>query len=152
MIKISRLADYAVVILTFLAQQNAPASAVVVASKTRLPEPTVAKVLKLLARADLVQSIRGVNGGYKLTQAPAQIDVAQIITAIEGPVSLTACVGGGVDMCDYQEHCNVKGRWDDVNMVLREALESITLANMMARPEPSCCTQIGKGMGTHECV
>ncbi|MCB1720216.1 MAG: SUF system Fe-S cluster assembly regulator [Rhodospirillales bacterium] len=142
MIKISRLADYAVVTLADLAQQKTPVSAVVVAGQTRLPEPTVAKVLKLLAKAGLVQSIRGANGGYRLKKSPAQIDVAQIVTAIEGPVSLTACVEGSADICDYQKHCTVKGRWDDVHRALREALESVTLADMMARPK--CCSQIKK--------
>ncbi|HOO81136.1 MAG TPA: SUF system Fe-S cluster assembly regulator [Alphaproteobacteria bacterium] len=142
MIKISRLADYAVVTLAELAQQKTPVSAVVVAGQTRLPEPTVAKVLKLLAKAGLVQSIRGVNGGYQLKKPPAQIDVAQIVAAIEGPVSLTACVEGSTDICNYQKHCSVKGRWDDVHSTLRKALESVTLADMMARPKG--CSQMEK--------
>ncbi len=133
MIKISRLADYAVVILTSLAHQGEGLiSAGGVTQRTHLPEPTVAKVLKLLAKGDIVESIRGVNGGYKLARSPMRIHVADIIKAIDGPVSLTACVEGSKETCDYHGHCAVKGRWDDVNVAVRVALESITLADMMS--------------------
>ena len=139
MIKISRLADYAVVVLAQLAQQDKPASSTVLAGRSHLPEPTVAKVLKLLARAGLLQSIRGINGGYQLTKLPTQIDIAQIITAVEGPVYLTACIEGAQDVCDHHRHCALKGRWDDVNIVIREALETVTLADMMTAPK--CTTK-----------
>ncbi len=133
MIKISRLADYAVVVLTTLAHQDKELlSAVAVSQRTHLPEPTVAKVLKLLARGGIIESIRGVNGGYKLSRSATRIHVADIIKAIEGPVSLTACVEGSKEKCDYHAHCRVKGRWDDVNMAIQVALESITLADMMS--------------------
>jgi len=132
-IKISRLADYAVVVLTTLAHQSEGLmSAGAVAQRTHLPEPTVAKVLKLLAKGNIIESIRGANGGYKLARSAPRIQVADIIKAIEGPVSLTACVEGSKETCDYHAHCKVKGRWDDVNMAIQVALESITLADMMS--------------------
>jgi FeS assembly SUF system regulator len=132
MIKISRLADYAVVVLTTLAEQGGGLmSAAAIAQKTLLPEPTVSKVLKLLARDGIIESIRGANGGYKLARPAPDIHVAQIIQAVEGPVSLTACVDGSNEVCDYHAGCPVNGRWDDVNRAVQSALESVTLADMM---------------------
>jgi len=132
-IKISRLSDYAVVILTSLAEQEGGAllTANALSERTRLPEPTVAKVLKRLAKGDLIKSIRGASGGYKLTQSPSRINVADITQAMEGPVSLTACVEGSHEVCDFRKHCSMNGRWDGVNMAIRIALESITLADMV---------------------
>lgn len=133
MIKISRLADYAVVVVSTMSKHNGVLlSASNVAEQTHLPEPTVSKVLKILAKHDIVDSIRGANGGYKLSKPSTRITVADIITAIEGPVSLTACVEGAKETCDFSAHCPVNGRWDDVNMAIRVALESITLADMIA--------------------
>ena len=132
MIKISKMADYAVVVLSVLARDAAALkTACSVSQTTRLPEPTVAKVLKILAREGLIDSIRGANGGYKLARPAHLINVAEVLTAIEGPVSLTACVDGSHETCDFESHCPVKGRWDDVNMAIRVALESITLADML---------------------
>ncbi len=136
MIRISKLADYAVVVLSALAKNDAALmNASAIAEKTRLPEPTVSKVLKLLAREDIVSSIRGATGGYKLARKPQEISVAEIIAAVEGPVSMTACVEGTGEGCDFHAHCSVKGRWDDVNTVIRDALEGISLADMNAPRE-----------------
>jgi FeS assembly SUF system regulator len=133
MIKISKLADYAVVVLGALARHDQElVNASALAEATRLPEPTVSKVLKLLTKGDIVQSSRGASGGYQLTRKPREIKVAEIIMAIDGPVSMTACVEGAHECCDFHAHCLVKGRWDDVNTAIRVALEGITLADMIA--------------------
>lgn len=134
MIRISKLADYAVVVLAALARRGGEgASAVALSEETKIPEPTVSKVLKLLARGEVLESTRGANGGYRLERAPREISVAEIIMAIEGPVSMTACVEGGAgECCDFSAYCQVKGRWDDVNHAIREALTGITLEDMTA--------------------
>lgn len=132
MIRISKLADYAVVVLAALSQEDGrTANASVLAAKTRLPEPTVAKVLKALTREDIVQSLRGANGGYKMTRRPSEITVAEIVLAVDGPVSLTACIEGSHESCDFRCHCLMRGRWNDVNDAIRGALESISLADMI---------------------
>jgi len=131
MIKVSKMADYAVVVLATLARSDAQMTASGISTKTGLPEPTVAKVLKLLSREDFLASIRGVNGGYKLSKAPNEISVARIITAVDGPISLTACVDGSEQVCGYESSCAVKGRWNNVNYAVRGALESVMLADMM---------------------
>jgi FeS assembly SUF system regulator len=133
MIKVSKLADYAVVILTVFARgDQALLNASTIASRTGLPDPTVAKVLKILTRDGLLESVRGSSGGYILPRKPAEISVAEIIGAVDGPISLTACVEGGGETCGYQSSCPVRGRWDGVNEAMRGALESVSLADMMS--------------------
>ena len=84
------MTDYAVVILAEMARgEGGLMTASGLSDKTGLPEPTVAKVLKLLARGGMVESSRGINGGYKLTRQPDDISMAAVITSLEGPVQLT---------------------------------------------------------------
>lgn len=132
MIKISKLADYGVVVMAELAgNTHVRMTAANIAGHTKLPEPTVAKVLKILARHNLVSSLRGPSGGYQLTGSPDNITVRQIIGALDGPVALTACVGETDQSCELAECCGVFGRWDSVNMAVKNALDGITLADMM---------------------
>lgn len=131
MIKLSKLTDYSVVILAEMARgQGALMTASGLAVASNLPEPTVAKVLKLLARGSVIASVRGANGGYVLERTPEDISIASVITALEGPVVLTDCVtsGGG---CCHEKTCAVKGQWDPVNEAMRVALENVTLAQMI---------------------
>jgi FeS assembly SUF system regulator len=133
MIKVSKMADYAVVVLTALARSDsALMTASGVSAKTGLPEPTVAKVLKLLSKESFLESIRGASGGYKLAKSPHDITVANIITAVDGPISLTSCVDDADQSCGYSGRCAVKGRWTGVNYAVRGALESVTLADMLS--------------------
>lgn len=132
MFKISKLTDYAVVILSRMAEvPDDLISAAQVSELTRLPEPTVAKLLKLLAGGDILISVRGAQGGYKLAAPAAEISMADIVVAIDGPVSLTACVEGSNESCDFAPCCPVNGRWTKVNTAVKSALENITLADMM---------------------
>lgn len=141
MLRLSKLTDYAVVVLIRLAEL-APMDACAVqtspgiATATGVPEPTVAKVLKALSAADLVLSQRGARGGYRLNRALHEISVADVITAIDGPIALTACVDGATGSCDVQGLCAVKGRWDLVNEAIQASLSSITLAQMRAASVP----------------
>lgn len=98
---------------------------------TKLPEPTVSKVLKLLAKANIVASVRGVNGGYKLAHKTKDINVAQIVMSIEGPVTLASCVDTDHDNCSYATACPVKGRWNPVNDAVKAALVSVSLEDMI---------------------
>ena len=133
MVRISKLADYAVVVLVRLGVgsiETAPG----IAQATGVPEPTVAKVLKALAGAGLVVSQRGARGGYRLTRPLDLVSVADVIAAIEGPIALTACVEHSPSACEAEGCCPVRGRWDPVNAAVREALESVTLAKLAAYP------------------
>ena len=132
MLRLSKLADYAVVVLVRLSHDAPCQTSPGIAAATRVPEPTVAKVLKALAGSGLVTSQRGARGGYRLAQPLSQISVAAVVTAIDGPIALTACVEGSSAGCEAECHCSVRGRWDLVNIAVREALSAITLADMAA--------------------
>src|SRR3546814_1432650 len=88
-------------------------------------------LLNLLGRAKLVTSQRGASGGYVLSAAPDNITVAQIIQAMEGPIALTACVDGATDCCGAEAYCPMRGNWNRVNDAIRQALSSVSLAEMM---------------------
>jgi Rrf2 family protein len=103
MLRLSKLTDYAVVVLVRLAGglegvQTSPG----IAAATGIPEPTVAKVLKTLAAGDLVSSQRGAKGGYRLNRDLSAIPIADVIAAIDGPIALTACVDGALTSCESQ--------------------------------------------------
>lgn len=137
MIKVSKLADYGVVIMGALADMQAKEghpiasiAAMDVSIYTHLPTPTVAKVLKLLAKGGLVKSVRGAQGGYLIARAPDSISLADIVTAVDGPVVLTACAEGK-GACNISEHCAMHGRWGSVNRVVAKALSDVSLAKLM---------------------
>jgi FeS assembly SUF system regulator len=148
MLRLSKLADYAVVVLIRLAEgerccpeagrlgTDAVQTSPGIALATGVPEPTVAKVLKALAGAGLVTSQRGARGGYRLCKPLHAIAISDVITAIDGPIALTACVDGHQGTCDVLSMCAVRGRWDLVNATIRKALSHITLADMRAASVP----------------
>jgi len=124
-----------VVILSVLARGRADSaesfSATFVSHATNLPEPTVAKILKLLTQGQILESVRGAGGGYKLLKAPSDITVADIVLAVEGPVSVTSCAESSGACCDYHLHCALKGKWDVVNQAIRQTLARISLHDMV---------------------
>jgi FeS assembly SUF system regulator len=133
MLRVTKLTDYATVVLASLA--SAPDrvhSAAELAELARLELPTVAKVLKPLAQAGLVDSFRGANGGYRLARAPAEITLIAIVEAIEGPLGMTEC-SGEHSSCEHEPHCGVQTHWRRVNDVIAEALGGISLADMLPR-------------------
>jgi len=131
-LRLSKLTDYAVVVLTRLAQVDGIATSPGIAAATGIPEPTVAKVLKALAQGGLVASQRGARGGYRLARPLGAIPISDVIVALEGPIALTACVDGVQGACEAERLCPVRGRWDPVNDAIRSALSNITLADMEA--------------------
>lgn len=135
MFKLSKLTDYAVVVLVRLSREDAVRTSPGLSLATGIPEPTVAKVLKALGAAGLVASQRGARGGYRLARPLDAIPVADVITAIDGPIALTACVDGGA--CECHHYCSMFGRWDPVNAAIEAALAAITLADM-ERAVPGC--------------
>ena len=94
MIILSKLADYGVIVATHLAAHpDRQANAAAVAAATRLPQATVAKLLKSLAHAGLVTATRGAAGGYRLARLPTAISVAEVVAAIDGDIGITAMLG-----------------------------------------------------------
>ena len=92
MLRMTRLTDYGTVVLAQLASNDsACVSAAEVAVASGIALPTVSKLLKSLAKAELVHSTRGAHGGYRLARPPQQISAAEVIDALEGPISITEC-------------------------------------------------------------
>src|SRR5215475_3717931 len=104
------------------------------AERSAVPEPTAAKILKLLVRAGVLTSQRGSGGGYELARPASQISVSEIIVALDGPIALAACVDGSDEHCGVETLCSMRGNWNRVNRAIRSALEEITLADMAAHP------------------
>lgn len=136
MLRISRLTDYGTVVLAHLARKDAGlVSAAEVASATGVALPTVSKLLKLLAKANLVNSTRGSHGGYQLARDARAISAADVIDALEGPVSITECSVIG-SHCDFEDSCNVGGAWQRINVAIRRALDEISLADLLRTKSP----------------
>jgi FeS assembly SUF system regulator len=139
-LRISKLTDYATVILAVLAQDPARRhTSAAIALATRIGPPTVSKLLKQLHGAGLVDSTRGQHGGYRLARAPATISAAAILDALEGPLAVTDC-SAGRGHCDIEDSCRVGRSWQRVNLSIRRSLSGISLAELagLERPlEPS---------------
>ena len=136
MIRLNRMTDYAVVVLSLLAfegrrQNTAMMSASEIASRTGITQPATAKIMKLLAHAGFVEAARGKDGGYILVRAPETLSIAEIIEAMEGPIALTACVEASNDPCAARHSCFIGGNWEKVNSAIADALEGVTLAQMI---------------------
>ncbi|GAB5548944.1 MAG: SUF system Fe-S cluster assembly regulator [Sandaracinaceae bacterium] len=146
MLRISRIADYGVVLGTRLAalEPSALRSATDLAGDTGIPQPTVSKILKVLGRAGLVDSERGAHGGYRLARDADQTSVAEIIAAIEGPIGVTEC---GIEEdhadCSLSSQCDVRGNWQLINQAILSALEGISLAEM-TRPAAPVLVSLGR--------
>ncbi len=132
MIRLTKQADYGIVLVTQLAQTG-QAAAAELAVQTHLPAPMVSKILKLLAKDGMLTSHRGVRGGYELARSAAEISIADVILALEGPIALTECSEHSDHECSYEAFCRVKENWQRINRAVRGALEDITIADM-ARP------------------
>ena len=137
MLRVTKLTDYATVVLTVLAAEpSAVLSASELAERAGLEAPTVSKLLKPLAQAGLVDGFRGANGGYRLARDAGQIGLIEIVEAMEGPLGMTECsVHAG--NCGIEDHCGVRANWRRINDVVVDALRSVTLAHMLAPPAPS---------------
>ena len=132
MIRMTRMTDYGIVLLTHfvhgpqLSMRNARA----LAAEAHLPLPTVSKVLKVLVRKELLIAHRGVKGGFSLARRPEEITVAQIISALEGPIAITECSVNIPGKCKLEQLCPVGSNWQRINQAVRQALENITLLEM----------------------
>lgn len=130
MLKLSKLADYATVLMTAVAREPAQThTGQGLAERTHIPPPTVAKLLKTLTKAGLLESLRGARGGYRLARAAERISVADIIGALEGPIAVTDCSSHG-GACNLETDCATRANWRLINTAIRGALEAVTLAQM----------------------
>ena len=131
MIRLTKLTDYGIVLMSRLAAEpDSLMTASSLALETQISVPTVAKILKVLSREQLLASYRGANGGYTLARDPRDISVEDVIAAMEGPIAVTECAELGPGECAQESVCRVRTNWQKINEVVREALASISLAEM----------------------
>jgi FeS assembly SUF system regulator len=139
MLRISKLTDYAILIMVELTRDGDMLSAHTLAERVHVEAPTASKVLKLLSGSGLLESFRGANGGYRVTRSAADISVAEVIAAIEGPIAMTECsIEEG--LCSQEERCELRSNWQRISLAVADALHNVSLAEMGAssggRPNP----------------
>ena len=132
MIKVSRMADYAILLVCKMSNdENKVYSSQELSIITSLKITTISKILTKLTKANVTDSIRGVSGGYKLTMQAEDISVGNIIDIIDGKVALTVCVEEGENHnCDLVSLCPSQSNWQIINNTVREALNSVSIAEM----------------------
>jgi FeS assembly SUF system regulator len=130
MIRMSKLTDYAIVILAHLARSQGTLTAQELAARSRVPLPTVSKLAKELSKAGLVVSHRGRNGGYGLARPAEQISVAEIVEALEGPIALTECAKPDKGACGIEDTCLARESWDPVSRAIETALRGLPLSSI----------------------
>jgi FeS assembly SUF system regulator len=140
MVRLTNLADYAVVVMAHAAVHGAGVrlSAGGVADATGIPLPTVAKVAGLLTKAGLLLSQRGAGGGFQMARMPTAISIADVIEAVDGPIALTQCVehdnGSTSGDCAHSNMCNMRPHWQVINLKVRDALAGLSLADVARKP------------------
>ena len=131
MFKISRLPNYSLVILEDInGREGRGLSATELAKSTRLPLPTVRKVLKILLDGGLLRSVRGAQGGYRLVLLLEHITLLRLTEVVDGQFALMQCCDK-IDVCDYVSDCRVSLGWQRVDALMKEIFRSITLNNII---------------------
>ncbi len=144
MIRMSKETDYGIVVLAYFAsaQTGLKHNAREVAMDNQLPLPMVRKILKILAREGLLASHRGAKGGYSLARQGERISIAEIVTAMEGPLAMTECIEAPGE-CRHEPVCGLRTSWQKINEIVFEALNSMTLSDLTS-PLPG---QLGSDPG-----
>jgi len=131
MLRLTRVTDYGILLMTELVSKHAPLRLTSndLSQSTRVPAPTVSKILQSLLRADLLISVRGAQGGYQLARPASEISLRDIIHCLEGRIALTECnLEAGT--CDQLPFCSTSNHWKRINQSMLESLANISLADM----------------------
>lgn len=136
MIRLTNLADYAVVLMGALARSDRRLSASDLAQDTGLPVPTVSKILGAVSRAGLARSHRGLKGGFSLMRPSGEITIADIIEAVDGPIALVHCIENAPGDCDFEPVCAMRLHWQIINQAVKDGLEKVSLADIATAPPP----------------
>jgi len=128
MLRISKLTDYAIIVLTAFGSVKQSLSAKQLVELTQFSLPTIKKITHILLQHDLLISTQGVKGGYQLAQAAQDIALSDVIQAMEGDLGITACstqIG-----CQHASHCQLTQNWQYINRMILEVLSDISIENM----------------------
>jgi len=135
MLSLTRKTDYALLALSHLAgEPGTIVSAREIAARFGVSRSLLMNVLKLLSASGFVNSVRGARGGYVLSRPAEEITLVALIDAIEGPVRLAPCIGGGGEgpTCNVEDNCPLQGPLNWLHLRLRDFFENVTLAEMAA--------------------
>jgi Rrf2 family protein len=135
MLKLTKKADYGLMAMRHLAEHasNGACSAKDVADSYGIPQEALAKILQRLAKAGLLHSQHGINGGYTLAKAPDTISAFEVIRAIDGPLFITSCITVRGN-CDQSDRCNVREPLRKVNSSIEQVLREIKISDMKDEP------------------
>jgi Rrf2 family protein len=141
--RLSSLADYAVVMMSAAARhcgqaglapaangKRAKVNATTLSAETGIPLPTAQKLVSRLSTAGLLESSRGTGGGVRLARPPASISLADIVEAVEGPIQMTTCVDAERHECALEGACQVRPHMGVVNGAVRGALQGVSLSSL----------------------
>jgi FeS assembly SUF system regulator len=133
MIRLGKMTDYGLLVMSQIARSPKAElhTARDLAIKCRVPLPTVSKLLKTLLQSGLLASHRGIRGGYSLVREPRLISVAEIVSALEGPLALTECSTNVAGLCDLEPSCPIRDNQRIINQVVRGALEKVMLSDLI---------------------
>jgi len=131
MLRLSKFADYGTQVMAYMAKDRAVHSASEVSAGLGIAIPTVSKILKMLVRENLVSSSLGAKGGYMLARNPSDISIAEIINAMDGPISITEC-SSTTTSCERESTCSTRSNWQGINHIIHDALDKVNLAQMIA--------------------
>jgi len=131
MLRLSKFADYGTQVMAYMAKDRAVHSASEVSAGLGIAIPTVSKILKMLVRENLVASSLGAKGGYMLARNPSDISIAEIINAMDGPISITEC-SSTTTSCERESTCSTRSNWQGINHIIHDALDKVNLAQMIA--------------------
>jgi FeS assembly SUF system regulator len=131
MLRLSKFADYGTQVMAYMAKDRVVHSASEVSAALGIAIPTVSKILKMLVRENLVASSLGAKGGYMLARDPGDISIAEIIHAMDGPISITEC-SSTTTSCERESTCSTRSNWQGINHIIHDALDKVNLAQMIA--------------------
>jgi FeS assembly SUF system regulator len=146
MVRLGKLTDYGLLLLTCIARSPAASlrTARDLAKETRLPLPTVSRLLQELLKSGLLVSHRGTKGGYALARKAREISVVDVVAALEGPIALTECSTEVSGMCDLEPSCPIKSNQRVINQAVQGVLETITIGDLI---QPMKLTSIKDARG-----
>jgi Rrf2 family protein len=142
MLRLTKKADYGLMALKYLAEQSGASahpvaqSAKDIAQAYHIPPPLLAKILQTLARAGLLVSHAGTNGGYALARSASEISAFEVIRAIDGPLFITSCITIH-GTCDLAGHCTIKEPLRKVNDSIKDLLSAIHISDLAETPDAS---------------
>lgn len=130
MFRIAKMTDYALLVTNELVKTKSKLMTLeAITKKTKFTIPTARKILKLLVDGGIVESFRGVYGGYRLAKKAKDLNLADVILALEGDILITECAGGNAT-CDYKKHCALKKNWSYINRVMLVMFNNVSLEDM----------------------